>query len=412
MSDGEDSHKDDVLVSLRRIMRGGRPAPEGGEAKRSGGLFGRRRSAEQEAEATPDAEPVATPDAETPPEPTAEAPVSEPPAADPEPAVAPNADAYDLTTSGDAPVDAPDEVKEETPEEPLADGELLALGDFMLEPIEESASPADAVAEETASTAEAPQLAEEALEASATEATEDLAMPELPDVPELATAPDEDAAEPSPEPFAGSIDAAEPEPEPEPEPALEGLAAEDEAPVFDEALAPEFPAEETVAAVDAVVDTAFDPTHLDEGAPEPDAAAPLPPHDDAVIDEPGEDPAPMPVDEAPFGGPVSDTPAEDPVEESAPAFDPAAAAAAALPAAAAVIPAAAPEAPAEETLPAATTEGTGGAVIMDESALEDMIRRVIRAELVEGDLGRNISANVRRLIEDEIARAMLNRSKD
>lgn len=45
------------------------------------------------------------------------------------------------------------------------------------------------------------------------------------------------------------------------------------------------------------------------------------------------------------------------------------------------------------------------AVSLDESAIEDMIRRVLREELM-GEIGQNISANVTRMIETEVTRRL------
>lgn len=397
MSDGEDSHKDDVLVSLRRIMRGGRPAAEGGETKRSGGLFGRRRSAE--------AEPDPTPEVADQPEPTEEAPTEEA-SAEEAPVVA-DADAGTTepeavpqsAASEDAPAAAPmPETAEpaEAGDEPLAaDDELLSLGDFMMEPIEGAPEQA---AEAAVVPDEAPQLAEEALEAATTASTDDVALPEGAELSEP-LGDEAPALEPFAETVAEDIDPGELPPVPEPERA-EDAALEPEA-----ALEPDFAADDALPeALDALTENQVDPVPTDalaggdtqpeafaaeEGAAEEEIAATMPAGSDA------------PMDDA-----VAETPMQEPSPDAAPVVDPAVAAVAA-----AAIPAALPPGSAE-TLPAATAEGTGGAVIMDESALEDMIRRVIRTELVEGELGRNISANVRRLIEDEIARAMLSRPKD
>ncbi|MEO1531098.1 MAG: hypothetical protein AAFU72_02890, partial [Pseudomonadota bacterium] len=158
---------------------------------------------------------------------------------------------------------------------------------------------------------------------------------------------------------------------PEPERA-EDAALEPEA-----ALEPDFAADDALPeAVDALTENQVDPVPTDafagedtlseafaaeEGAAEEEIAATMPAGSDA------------PMDDA-----VAETPMQEPLPDAAPVVDPAVAAVAA-----AAIPAALPPGSAE-TLPAATAEGTGGAVIMDESALEDMIRRVIRTELVEG----------------------------
>jgi len=73
--------------------------------------------------------------------------------------------------------------------------------------------------------------------------------------------------------------------------------------------------------------------------------------------------------------------------------------------------------------PAPVEETGGDAVVIDEAALEDMIRRVVRDELTQtgpgdemirqiiheelsGDIGQRISANVRRLIQDEVSRLL------
>lgn len=65
--------------------------------------------------------------------------------------------------------------------------------------------------------------------------------------------------------------------------------------------------------------------------------------------------------------------------------------------------------PAETGTALAVADDGERALMIDEGALEDMIRRVVRAELVEGEIGRNISENVRRLIEAEVARALRDR---
>lgn len=64
----------------------------------------------------------------------------------------------------------------------------------------------------------------------------------------------------------------------------------------------------------------------------------------------------------------------------------------------------------EEVVPAPAEEPDAAAeedsLVIDEAALEQMIRDVIRDELVNGEIGRNISVNVQRMIEAEIAKAM------
>lgn len=74
-------------------------------------------------------------------------------------------------------------------------------------------------------------------------------------------------------------------------------------------------------------------------------------------------------------------------------------------------------------VPAAFGEDDGGdAVVIDEAALEDMIRRIVRDEIAQavsedtmkrivheelnGELGQRISVNVRRMIQDEVARLL------
>lgn len=64
-----------------------------------------------------------------------------------------------------------------------------------------------------------------------------------------------------------------------------------------------------------------------------------------------------------------------------------------------------PDVSEEETAAAVEADETGTAGL-DESAIEAIVRRVIREELVEGDIGRNISENVKRLIQHEVAQAL------
>lgn len=51
-------------------------------------------------------------------------------------------------------------------------------------------------------------------------------------------------------------------------------------------------------------------------------------------------------------------------------------------------------------------EEAAGAGALDEGAVEEIVRRVVREEM-EGDLGERLSANIRRMIHEEVQRAML-----
>lgn len=62
----------------------------------------------------------------------------------------------------------------------------------------------------------------------------------------------------------------------------------------------------------------------------------------------------------------------------------------------------APAMPAAAVQPVDTVED---AVVIDEAALEDMVRRIVRDELM-GEMGLRMSKNVTRLIQDEVARQM------
>ena len=60
---------------------------------------------------------------------------------------------------------------------------------------------------------------------------------------------------------------------------------------------------------------------------------------------------------------------------------------------------------ASSSAPAPHDQGGGDALVLDEAAIEAMIRRVLQEELM-GPIGQNISTNVQRMIEAEIARRM------
>ncbi|MBK0398022.1 hypothetical protein H0I76_02365 [Limibaculum sp. M0105] len=62
--------------------------------------------------------------------------------------------------------------------------------------------------------------------------------------------------------------------------------------------------------------------------------------------------------------------------------------------------------PAAMTLPAVAGETPP---VDEEAALEETIRRVIREELVEGEIGNNISRNVQRMIREEVERMLARR---
>lgn len=53
----------------------------------------------------------------------------------------------------------------------------------------------------------------------------------------------------------------------------------------------------------------------------------------------------------------------------------------------------------------APIEAVEDAVVIDEAALEDMVRRIVRDELM-GEMGIRMTKNVTRLIQDEVARAL------
>ncbi|MEM6357687.1 MAG: hypothetical protein AAF844_18670 [Pseudomonadota bacterium] len=370
MSDGDDGPKDDVLVSLRRIMRGGKPAAENEDTKRGGGLFNRRRTPATETETAGGASPEAEPDVQ---------------GADPEGAEesTPGANASkdvaatDETAAELAPADEPAAVQED-----VAADELLTLDDSMMQLMETAEEPSEAPEPQELG-AGAPDVAEGSMAQDEPSATD----------MEAATGTTDFVEEPA-ETVEEPVEAIE-EPTPidvEIEAAVAGASLEQTASDVP-------PSDGESDALDHAIDTTAD-----------EVLEAVPSIDDVPVDpvSPPEDVAPDlsddPVEPDPVA-PEPDIPAAEHYasDELDPTLDPATAASAG---------AALPATVHTETAPAMAAQGQGGAVIMDESALEDMIRRVIRAELVEGELGRNISANVRRLIEDEIARAMLNRSQD
>ncbi|MEO0958860.1 MAG: hypothetical protein AAFY66_10420, partial [Pseudomonadota bacterium] len=149
MSDGDDGPKDDVLVSLRRIMRGGKPAAENEDTKRGGGLFNRRRTpaTETEAETADGASPEAEPDAHG----------ADPVGAEESTPVA-NASNDDAATDKTAaevePADEPAAVQED-----VAVDELLTLDDSMMQLMETAEGPSEAPEPQELG-ADAPDVAE------------------------------------------------------------------------------------------------------------------------------------------------------------------------------------------------------------------------------------------------------------
>ncbi|MEM7529962.1 MAG: hypothetical protein AAF416_20270, partial [Pseudomonadota bacterium] len=270
MSGEEDSQKDDVLVSLRRIMRGGRPGPEDAPAKGEGGrggtpLFGRRRAGESaagsNAETSKDAGANAAPEAPSSPEGSdAEAAAVEPDAAV---AAATADDRLAEETADGGATDAPEtpastaEMVAEAPaigDEPAApQGGLLSLGDFMMETSDaDEAAEAEPGAAMAAEDGDAPQLAEEreALEAEAV--GDNLGLPESADATGAAedVAADDDLRleeeqdisldAPDAAPSEGLEDGFE-EPEPDatlPDPVDVAAEAPSEAPTLEDELPP------------------------------------------------------------------------------------------------------------------------------------------------------------------------------
>ncbi|MEO0425947.1 MAG: hypothetical protein AAF160_00765 [Pseudomonadota bacterium] len=372
MSDGDDGPKDDVLVSLRRIMRGGKPAAENEDTKRGGGLFKRRRTpaAETEAETGDGASPEAEPDAQG-----ADAEGAE----ESTPGVNASNDvaATDETAAEVARADEPAAVQED-----VAADELLTLDDSMMQLMETAEGPSEALEAQELG-AGAPDVAEGSMAEDGPSTTDLEAETGTTDIVEELAETVEEPVEAIEEPAPHDVE-------------VEAVVAEAG---LEETAADMPPSDGEPDALDDAIDTTAD--ELSEAAPSIDdvPVGPVSPPEDVAPDLSDD-----PIEPEPFA-PEPDIPAAEHYasDELDPTLDPATAASAG-----AVLPATVQA----ETAPAMAAQGQGGAVIMDESALEDMIRRVIRAELVEGELGRNISANVRRLIEDEIARAMLNRSQD
>ncbi|MEM6677330.1 MAG: hypothetical protein AAF675_05615 [Pseudomonadota bacterium] len=340
----DDRPADDVLKSLRRIMRGDRGGAGGSSSgKARGGLFRRR-----EAGAEPIPEPA-----------VAEVGVAEA-------ALAESAAAETGVVAGAAPV---------------ADDTLLSLDDFILEPIapeETKPEPASqATPEQAPEPASEPASAENEVADGASEAAGEDAVAE-PAATEaaVAMASPPQAEAPAPDLEALSEEAVEPTAEPDPKPeASDNLNV-----AYDPSAELEAAAAEALGGVDA-----DDGQTVEQEAPSPSAG----------LAPPAWDPDPEDTGFMPQSSARSTEDAGAEVDN--------------LPAAQAAVSGPEDQSGSDAGVPALAEAGQGRAVIMDESALEDMIRRVIRSELMEGDLGRNISANVQRMIEDEIARKMLGR---
>lgn len=58
-----------------------------------------------------------------------------------------------------------------------------------------------------------------------------------------------------------------------------------------------------------------------------------------------------------------------------------------------------------DVMPEAMDGPSSDGVMLDEAALESMVRRILREELM-GEIGQNISSNVTRMIETEVARRL------